>query len=170
MSLIIGFLTFFLVLDCVFLVFLVLLQLPKKEAGAGVAFGGGATDALFGAGSGNMLTKITTWTAGIFFGLCVVLALLSSRQARNTGASALAEELGNRPKTTAPVPGTGLLQTPTTSSNIVAPAPEATPVKPVPSTGLSGEAAQPSATSKTPAPSPTPSTTSKTAPTPKTKP
>ena len=31
--------------DCVLLVFLVLLQLPKKEAGAGMAFGGAAADA-----------------------------------------------------------------------------------------------------------------------------
>ena len=34
-------LTVLLFLDCVFLVFLMLLQLPKKEAGAGMAFGGG---------------------------------------------------------------------------------------------------------------------------------
>ncbi|MGZ4973764.1 MAG: preprotein translocase subunit SecG, partial [Limisphaerales bacterium] len=133
MSLVIGFLTFFLVLDCVFLIFLVLLQLPKKEAGVGVAFGGGATDALFGAGSGNMLTKITKWTAGIFFSLCLVLAVMSGHQSRNTGASSLAEELANRPKSSPT--GAGLLQTPTTTSNIAAPAPEATPVKPVPSTG-----------------------------------
>jgi preprotein translocase subunit SecG len=128
MNLIIGFLTFFLVLDCVFLIFLVLLQLPKKEAGAGVAFGGGATDALFGAGSGNMLTKITKWTAGIFFGLCLVLAVFSGHQARQTGASSLTQELANRPKQ-APSTGTGLLGT----SNIAAPAPEATPEKPIPS-------------------------------------
>jgi preprotein translocase subunit SecG len=76
-SLLTSFLTVFLVLDCVFLVFLVLLQLPKKEAGAGLAFGGAATDALFGAGSGsNILTKITKYTAGGFFGLAILLAIL----------------------------------------------------------------------------------------------
>ena len=41
-------------IDCVLLILLVLVQLPKKEAGAGMAFGGAATDALFGAGSGNV--------------------------------------------------------------------------------------------------------------------
>jgi preprotein translocase subunit SecG len=130
MNLLIGFLTFFLVLDCVFLVFLVLLQLPKKEAGIGVAFGGGATDALFGAGSGNMLTKITKWSAGFFFGLCLVLAVMTGHQARNSGgARSLAEELANRPKANPSATGAGLLSnTPT-----AAPAPEATPVKPVPS-------------------------------------
>ena len=48
MGFIIGLLTLFMVLDCVVLVFLVLIQLPKKDAGAGLAFGGSATDALFG--------------------------------------------------------------------------------------------------------------------------
>ena len=46
MSFVIGLLTVLMVLDCILLVFLVLLQLPKKEAGAGMAFGGAATDAL----------------------------------------------------------------------------------------------------------------------------
>ena len=63
MSFVIGILTFILVLLCVFLILLVLVQLPKKDAGAGMAFGGGAADALFGAGSGNALTKITKYTA-----------------------------------------------------------------------------------------------------------
>ena len=33
------------VVDCLVLVLLVLMQLPKKEAGAGLAFGGAARDA-----------------------------------------------------------------------------------------------------------------------------
>ena len=45
MGLVIGLLTFVMVVDCLILVLLVLIQLPKKEAGAGLAFGGGATDA-----------------------------------------------------------------------------------------------------------------------------
>ena len=54
MSFIAGILTFFLVINCLLLILLVLVQLPKKDAGAGLAFGGGAADALFGAGSGNV--------------------------------------------------------------------------------------------------------------------
>ena len=77
------------VLDCIVLVFLVLMQLPKKEAGAGLAFGGGATDALFGAGSGNFLTKATKWTAGIFFVLALVLSLLQSYRAHQPGSDFL---------------------------------------------------------------------------------
>ena len=75
MELGIGILTIFLVLDALFLVLLILLQLPKKEAGLGTAFGGGATDALFGAGAGNVLTKLTKWNAVIFLFLCLLLSL-----------------------------------------------------------------------------------------------
>ena len=72
MGFLIGLFTLFMVLDCAVLIFLVLIQLPKKEAGAGLAFGGSATDALFGAGSGTVLTKITKYAAGIFFGLALL--------------------------------------------------------------------------------------------------
>jgi len=69
-------LTFLLVLNCMVLGLLVLIQLPKKEAGLGQAFGGAATDALFGAGSGTALTKMTKYAAGFFFILVLVLAVL----------------------------------------------------------------------------------------------
>ena len=78
MGFLIGLLTVVMVLDCLALIFLVLIQLPKKEAGAGLAFGGSATDALFGAGSGNVLTKITKYAATIFFVLAIVLSLMQS--------------------------------------------------------------------------------------------
>src|SRR5215831_16165532 len=83
----IGLLTLIMILDCVVLVFLVLIQLPKKDAGAGLAFGAGATDALFGAGSGTVLTKITKYAATAFFGLAVILSVLQSHwHRRNTSA------------------------------------------------------------------------------------
>src|SRR6202795_4320211 len=93
MTFLIVLLTIFLVLNCLLLMLLVLIQLPKKEAGAGMAFGGGATDALFGAGSGNVLTKITKYAAGIFFGLAIVMAMVSSNQHSKSSAEALKEEL-----------------------------------------------------------------------------
>lgn len=73
MNYIAGILTVFIVINCLILILLVLIQLPKKDAGAGLAFGGGAADALFGAGSGNALTKITKWATGIFFALALIL-------------------------------------------------------------------------------------------------
>ena len=79
MSFIVGILTFFLIVNCVLLILLILIQLPKKDAGAGMAFGGAAADALFGAGSGNVLTKITKYATVIFFGLALVLGYLQNR-------------------------------------------------------------------------------------------
>ncbi len=76
MSFIAGILTVVLLANCVLLILLVLVQLPKKDAGAGIAFGGGAADALFGAGSGNALTNITKWAAGIFFVMALILGAL----------------------------------------------------------------------------------------------
>ena len=73
-------LSVFLFLDCIVLILLVLLQLPKKEAGAGMAFGGSATDALFGAGSGNALTTITKYSAGLFFGVALLMAIMTSHR------------------------------------------------------------------------------------------
>jgi preprotein translocase subunit SecG len=99
MGFIIGLVTFVMVLDCVLLILLVLIQLPKKEAGAGLAFGGGATDALFGAGSGNALTKITKYTAVIFFVLAIVLSVMQVTY-HNRHGSTFQENLGkSRPLT-----------------------------------------------------------------------
>ena len=80
MNILIGFLSIVLAVDALLLILLVLLQLPKKDAGAGVAFGGGTTDALFGPGAGNILTQITKYTAGIFIGLSLVLSVLIINQ------------------------------------------------------------------------------------------
>ena len=85
MSLILGLLTVVLVLNSLLLILLILIQLPKKDAGAGIAFGGGATDALFGAGSGNALTKITKYSAGVFLGLSLVLSVMRAHQSEESG-------------------------------------------------------------------------------------
>ena len=88
MSFLVGILTVGMVLNCAVLILLILIQLPKKDAGAGLAFGGGAADALFGAGSGNALTKITKWAAGIFFALALLLGYMQDNLHRGANASA----------------------------------------------------------------------------------
>lgn len=82
MTIIIWLLTFVLILDALILMLLILIQLPKKEAGMGQAFGMGATDALFGAGSGTALTKMTKYAATGFFVLTLSISLLYGRQVR----------------------------------------------------------------------------------------
>ena len=141
-------LTVLMFLDCVLLIFLVLLQLPKKEAGmGGTAFGGAATDALFGAGSGNVLTKITKYVAGIFFVLAIMMAWLAAykpesgrsllmKKLSESGSptmapSAPATPTGATPPATPPPADNGLLQlsnlAPATPSNgASAPTPPAT--------------------------------------------
>ena len=162
MSLVIGLLTFVLVVNCLFLMLLVLIQLPKKEAGAGLAFGGGATDALFGAGSGNALTQVTKYTATTFLGLALVLAVLNSR--RHERASLGIEQELSRQGTPAQV----VTPSPATQPQQLQPLPptnpaaegEFKPLVPVPAPADSTEAATPAETapanSGTPAPAPTP--------------
>ena len=84
MGFIIGLLTAVLIFTCIILVLLVLIQLPKKDAGLGMAFGGGAADALFGAGAGNVLTKATKYAAAFFFVLTIGLGLIQSRYFRGS--------------------------------------------------------------------------------------
>lgn len=79
MIFLIGLLTVALVLTCLLLILLVLIQLPKKDAGAGLAFGGAATDALFGAGTGNVLTKLTKYATVAFFVLLLLIGLIQNR-------------------------------------------------------------------------------------------
>ena len=80
MNFFIGLMTAVLFVDCCFLVLLILVQLPKKDAGMGTAFGGAATDALFGAGTGNALTKLTTYAAAAFFALSLLLSALNANR------------------------------------------------------------------------------------------
>jgi len=125
MSFFIGFLTVVLVLDSLLLMLLVLIQLPKKEAGAGVAFGGGATDALFGAGSGNALTKITRYAATVFFSLALLISILYARhnprddaefqKKVKEAAAAAATGQGATPPPAAVAPSNSLLTTPAAS-------------------------------------------------------
>ncbi len=150
MTLLIGFLTVLLVLTSVFLILLVLIQLPKKEAGLGVAFGSAATEALFGAGSGTVLTKVTKYCAGIFMGLSLFLSVVNAhtrkgeaqsldqeidRRAAAPAAAAVATNLPAPPSSPLPATSTPPIQltspsTVTGSTTVVPPAPAPAPAQP----------------------------------------
>jgi preprotein translocase subunit SecG len=134
MAFFIGLLTFVLFLDCLVLVFLVLIQLPKKDAGAGLAFGAGATDALFGAGSGTVRTKVTKYAAGTFFVLAIILGIMQRNFSHRTTsafergaqqqppAQLLPPTQGQKAPAIAPAPGTNvLLSTPQAEATNVPP-------------------------------------------------
>ena len=102
MSWIVAILSVFLVLACLLLMLLVLIQLPKKEAGMGQAFGGGTTDALFGAGSGTALTKMTKYITGIFFVLTLLLWVLKAQEVKSS-KSTLEKKMQELGKTEKPL-------------------------------------------------------------------
>ena len=127
--------TILLVLDCLFLILLVLVQLPKKEAGMGQAFGGAATDALFGAGSGNALTKMTKYATVVFFVLTLSLSILNAQQNRTKKttleralqatkeAAPIVPKMNTNLSAPSAVPGTNkLLTTPPATTTNAAPA------------------------------------------------
>jgi protein translocase SecG subunit len=139
MNIVILLLTFLLVLTCALLILLVLIQLPKKEAGLGQAFGGAATDALFGAGSGNALTKLTKYAAGAFFVLTLTISLLQGHQARAKNAdprnkltsadklAAIAPAASTNTAAAAPAPTTNITLNISNALNKIATNPQASP-------------------------------------------
>lgn len=74
MSILLGILTFILILVSLFLILVVLAQ-KSKDGGMGAALGGGAAEAAFGADTSNVLSKSTIYAAIIFFVLAFVLYL-----------------------------------------------------------------------------------------------
>lgn len=154
MSFLIGLLTVVLVLTGLFLGLLVLIQLPKKDAGVGSAFGGGMTDSIMGAGSGNVLTMATRYSTGIFLVVSLLLSILMTNE-KNSGKAnfekALDQAAATAPAVKPPAP------TLTTNVTPAAPAepaafPGATPTAP-------GESLFPGATPTAPGDSPFPGAT-----------
>ena len=84
MTILTGILLTIHIIACILLVLIILMQRPRNE-GLGTTFGGGVTDTLFGSGAGNVLTKITTWLALIFFATTISLAWINSH--RESGKS-----------------------------------------------------------------------------------
>lgn len=78
-------LTFILLIDAVILMVAVLLQ-AGKGGGLAASFGGAsAGDALFGARqAGNLLTKTTWWSAGVFLFIAFVMQIMSTRSSGPT--------------------------------------------------------------------------------------
>ena len=147
-------LTVLLIIDCLFLILLVLVQLPKKEAGLGQAFGSGTTDALFGAGSGNALTKLTKYFTAAFFILTLSLSILNAQQAKNkrssleramekagTSESAALPTAPSTPAAAAPVTTTSTVPL-TSATNLLSAQPATTPsAAPSVTTNATGTAA-----------------------------
>jgi protein translocase SecG subunit len=123
MSFIAGLLTFVLIINCLMLIGLVLIQLPKKDAGAGLAFGAGAADALFGAGSGNALTKITKWATIAFLLLALLLGYLQDNLHNSNNAADFAKQVQQKQmQGSAPAPAAQPAATPSAQPTTTLPA------------------------------------------------
>src|SRR6059058_6012985 len=98
------FLLTLLILDCVVLIGSILLQ-SGKGTGLAANFGGASSspDAFIGIRqAGNLLTRVSWWSGGIFLGLCFVLQLMSTHTA--APRSVLEKGLGSQPGNAAPPP------------------------------------------------------------------
>lgn len=82
------------VIVCLLIVLVILMQRPRSE-GLGAAFGGGMTENLFGAQTTQVLVKATTWLAGTFFVITLLLSILTSKG--TVSKTAIQESLLNAP-------------------------------------------------------------------------
>jgi preprotein translocase subunit SecG len=101
------FLIIILLIDAIVLMAAVLLQ-SGKGGGLAASFGGGGSggDALFGARqAGNLLTKVTWWSAGIFLGIAFIMQITSARTSGPT--SILDQAIAPAPPVTAPPAAAG---------------------------------------------------------------
>lgn len=116
-----------LVIDSVVLIAAVLLQ-SGKGGGLAASFGGvtSSADAILGTRqAGNLLTKISWWTGGLFLGIAFLLSLAS---ARRSAPRSILDQTFTPPAQTAPAP-----VTPQPNTNVL-------PIQPATPTGGAGGA------------------------------
>ena len=103
MSLVIGILTFVLIITSLVLIFLVLMQRAKTDGGMGSAMGGGAMESTFGADTNNVLSGATIKGAIVFFvvGFILYLSYLYQFKHREDGDNKLPTVMA--PASTTPV-------------------------------------------------------------------
>ncbi len=119
MNILLGILTFVLIVVSVFLVLIVLMQKAKNDGGLGAAMGGGMAEAAFGADTSNVLSKATINAAIAFFILAFVLYL--GRIYQRTHATPTGDSLPSIAAPAAPKPAAPASSTPAPAT----PAPEA---------------------------------------------
>lgn len=83
-------LTVIIIAVSILMVLVVLIQRPKQE-GLGAAFGGGTLDSALGAHTTDILQKFTTWLGILFFVSAIGLAMVKTREFRDSAASNVLE-------------------------------------------------------------------------------
>ena len=146
MSLVIGILTFVLIITSLFLVLVVLMQRAKSDSGMGSAMGGSSMESTFGAETGNVLSGATIKASIVFFVVSFTLYLAHIYQSKHHDA--LDNKLPTIVQPASTTTPAGLLPAPSATTNSTGPAatktaPSNGPVA-VPATGSSGPVPQPS--------------------------
>jgi protein translocase SecG subunit len=124
MSFIIGLLLFVLFLNAIFLILLILVQLPKKETGVGMAFGGGAGEALFQGGAASALSKMTTKATIAFLCFTVVVSVLVSANSSSRSSGKISKLLEEESTTSLPSTDNIPVQVGSSNQTVVTPQPE----------------------------------------------
>jgi len=126
MSIVLGILTFALIVLSLFLVLIVLAQKAKSDGGVGAAMGGGMTEAAFGADTGNVLSKATIYAAIAFFVIAFSLYLGRIYERKHaTAAANNALPTIAVPAAPAPAPASAPISAPVPAAATKTPAPEA---------------------------------------------
>jgi len=115
LNILLGIATFVLILVSLFLILVVLAQKSKSDGGMGAAMGGGMAEATFGAETSSVLTKLTIYSAALFFVLGLGLYLGRLYQYNNAADSGALPTIPAAVSTTA---------APSTESLLNSPAPE----------------------------------------------
>jgi len=113
-----------------FVLFMVVLLQTGKRADLAGAFGGGGSQTAFGArGAATVLSRLTTWSAGIFMVTSLTLALMSSSS--GGGGSVLDSVPPPAPASApaVPAPSTPSPSPAPSNNNAPAPAPAPPPAK-----------------------------------------
>ena len=104
MSLLIGILTFVIIITSLFLVLVVLMQRAKTDGGMGAAMGGGSMESTFGAETSNVLSGATIKAAIVFFVVSFTLYLAHIYQSKHQEVGDTRLPTVNAPASTAPAP------------------------------------------------------------------
>ncbi|MEI8090123.1 MAG: preprotein translocase subunit SecG [Opitutaceae bacterium] len=126
MSIVLGILTFALIVLSLFLVLIVLAQKAKSDGGVGAAMGGGMTEAAFGADTSNVLSKATIYAAIAFFVIAFSLYLGRIYERKHATAAA------NNALPTIAVPAAPVSTPAPVSAPIAAPVPATAAKTPAP--------------------------------------
>ena len=141
MSLVIGILTFVLIVTSLFLVLVVLMQRAKTDGGMGSAMGGGSMESTFGAETGNVLSGATIKAAIVFFVVSFTLYLAHIYQAKHHDGLDSKLPTITAPASTSALPG--LLPAPSAASAGPTPVKAGSSAGPVATPGASSSGSMP---------------------------